>query len=304
VAITLLFHERERLRLTGNVPDVLSYELPSTLREQIIQIWGDILLRWQPFRNDPYGMTQAPWQNQQWDEILKLLCRSFAKPRLAQPESPQQQIETYFRNASVSEAWSVVEAVFSVAADNSSVEEEWKEAVADLNGRIQQHGVGYEFDGIEILRVDNRFIHSEVVKPALLLLSRDGFEGAEAEFLKGHEHYLQGRYKDAMNEALKAFESTMKCIAAIREIPLQPRWTASHLIGAMVEGEVLPERLLAHFSGLRGALESGVPTLRNQQSGHGQGPEVIEIPRHVAAHCLHLAAANIVFLVESHLAKE
>lgn len=278
--------------------------MPAPLREQIIQIWGDILLPWRHFEEDIYGMTQTPWHNQHWDEILKLLCRSFARPRLAEYESPQQQIETFFRAVGVSEAWSVVEAVFGVASESSSLEDEWKQAVSDLNQRVQQHGVGYEFDGVEVLRVDNRFVHAEVVRPALLLLSRDGFEGAEAEFVKAHEHYRNDRYEEAINEALKAFESTMKCIAKIRDIELDPHLTAKSLIDAMVTQNVLPESLTSHFQGLQDALLLGLPRQRNRRAGHGDGEKVVVVERHEAAHCLHLAAADIVFLVESHLAKK
>jgi hypothetical protein len=304
LAIKLLFHERERIRLEGNVPDVLNYELPGPLREQIIQIWGDILPPWRHFEDDLYGMTQRPWQNQQWDEILKLLCRSLGRARLANHENPQHQIESFFRVADVAQAWSVVEAVFAVASANSSMEEEWKEAVSDLSERVQQHGVGFEFDGVEVLRIDNRLIHAEVVRPALLLLSRNGFEAAEAEYVKAHEHYRHERYKEAINDALKAFESTMKCIGKIREIELDPHATAKPLIDAMVKGGVLPESLTSHFYGLQDALVLGLPRQRNRRAGHGDGEKVVVVERHEAAHCLHLAAANIVFLVESHVAKK
>jgi hypothetical protein len=50
---------------------------------------------------------------------------------------------------------------------------------------------------------------------------------------------------------------------------------------------------------LRAALESGVPTIRNTSSGHGQGPVPVELPEHFAAHALHLLAANVVFLIEA-----
>ena len=53
---------------------------------------------------------------------------------------------------------------------------------------------------------------------------------------------------------------------------------------------------------LRSVLESGLPTVRNKTkgSGHGQGKELINIPGHLAAYALHLAASNIVLLVEAH----
>ncbi len=94
----------------------------------------------------------------------------------------------------------------------------------------------------------------------------------------------------------------MKCVAAIRGIPVDTKATAKTLIDLMIDSGILPGSLTSHFDGLRTALTAGLPTMRNRQSGHGQGAQVLEVPRHLAAHALHLAAANIVFIVESHFA--
>jgi hypothetical protein len=45
----------------------------------------------------------------------------------------------------------------------------------------------------------------------------------------------------------------------------------------------------------------GVPVIRNEMGAHGQGAEVVDPPEHLTAFAIHQAAANIVFLVESHL---
>ena len=44
------------------------------------------------------------------------------------------------------------------------------------------------------------------------------------------------------------------------------------------------------------SIESGTPTLRNKQSGHGMGANTIVIPQYVAAFGLQTAAADIVLL--------
>ena len=44
----------------------------------------------------------------------------------------------------------------------------------------------------------------------------------------------------------------------------------------------------------------GVATIRNKNAGHGAGSKPRDVPEHYAAYALHLAAANIVFLVECH----
>ena len=44
------------------------------------------------------------------------------------------------------------------------------EAIRELISRFLEHGVGYQFEQGEVIRVDSQFVHSEVVKPALNLL--------------------------------------------------------------------------------------------------------------------------------------
>ena len=58
------------------------------------------------------------------------------------------------------------------------------------------------------------------VKPALNFLSQPFLKGAQHEFLRAHEHYRAGRSKEALNESLKAFESTLKSVCVKRKWPL------------------------------------------------------------------------------------
>ena len=79
--------------------------------------------------------------------------------------------------------------------------------------RFKEHGVGYQFESGEIIRVDSQILHAEVVKPVLTLLGQEErFKGANEEFLKAHEHYRNGRYEECLVDALRSFESVMKAI--------------------------------------------------------------------------------------------
>lgn len=153
------------------------------------------------------------------------------------------------------------------------------------------------------MRVDSQYIHAQVVKPAISLLQEMGFRGAEDEFLRAHRHYRVGEYKEAVAEALKAFESTMKAICVARKWSYDANATARILIDTMFKNALLPPMLESQFNGLRTVLE-GLPTVRNKTSGHGQGIDIVPVPDYLAAYALHLAASNIVFLVEAHKAKK
>jgi hypothetical protein len=150
--------------------------------------------------------------------------------------------------------------------------------------------------------LDSQFAHAEIVKPALSLLNAVRFDGPADEFIRAFDHYRHGRNKEAVAEAHKAFESTMKSICDARKWTRPPNATAKPLIDILLKNGLIPSELEAHFSGLRSALESGLPTLSNRTSRHGQGVVPIQLPPHFVAYALHLAASNIVFLVEAHKA--
>ena len=59
-------------------------------------------------------------------------------------------------------------------------------AIAELNHRFCEHGVGYQYESGSMIRVDSQLIHSEVVRPALNMLSDPMYKGANAEFLSAH----------------------------------------------------------------------------------------------------------------------
>jgi hypothetical protein len=173
------------------------------------------------------------------------------------------------------------------------------EAIDELNARFREQGVGFEFQSGRIVRVDSQILHAEVTKPALKFLSEAHLAGANQEFMSAHVHYRHGRFKECLNDCLKAFESTMKAICAKRGWTFQPTDTAKTLLEVIFKNDLIPSFMQSHFTALRSTLEAGVPTVRNKLGGHGQGLTEIEVPHAVAAYALHLSATNILFLAES-----
>ena len=57
-------------------------------------------------------------------------------------------------------------------------------AIDELNERFRRAGVGYQFEGGQIIRVDSELVHREVVRPVLRYLHERGFEGTRDEFLR------------------------------------------------------------------------------------------------------------------------
>lgn len=168
--------------------------------------------------------------------------------------------------------------------------------IEELNIRFKEAGCGYAFVDNEIIRIDSEFLHSETVKPAIHFLNFEGFEAARNEFFEAYEHYRHQRYKEALVGAAKSFESTFKIICTLNGWTYSQRDTSNKLIQILIDKDFMPAYNQAHLSAIQTALTSGIPTLRNNLGGHGDGPDIVDVPAEVVAYGLHLTASAIVML--------
>ena len=175
------------------------------------------------------------------------------------------------------------------------------EAIEELNQRFLEHGIGYQYESGKIIRIDSKYTHEKMVRPALGLLRREGYEGAEAEFLKAHEYFRKGDNTGVLSECLKAFESTLKTICDKRNWKYDKKLTSKGLIEICFKNNnLIPDFLQDELDSLMNLLRSGVPTLRNKLSGHGQGSKKLPpIPDYYAAYMIHMTASNIIFFIEA-----
>ena len=176
-------------------------------------------------------------------------------------------------------------------------------AIEELNLRFREHGIGYQYQGGQIILVESLYLYTEAVQPAIGLLYDLHFEGAMQEFMGAHKHFRDGNNKEAIAGAENAFESTMKAICDQRGWAYETeKATATNLLDLIFQHGLIPTEMQSHFTALRSTLASGLPTVRNRggRGGHGQGIEVVDVPDYLAAYCLHLAATNIVLLAEAH----
>lgn len=304
-----IYHKRKRLREKAGQPDVYKYDqLPEELRVQVIHIWRTSL----GVYKDYYGEEVLP--NKNWVWIHDTFCRELGLLTLEPPRNNafQKCCKFILDESDIDNVLSLIEFSFRFIdmywrnrffydKDDAKATQDPDDAIDELNARFKEHGIGYQYVGGEIIQVDSQYIHTEVVRPAISLLQEAGFDGASEEFLKAHEHYRKGRNKEAIAEALKAFESTMKSICASMGWSVPPNATAKPLLDVCFSNNLIPQALSSHFDSLRSTLESGLPTVSNRLARHGQGQKKVVVPDHIAAYALHLAASNIVFLVESYV---
>ena len=303
-----LFSKRQK-KLRGDVPDVYTYDaIPQPLRVQIVHIWQDALGNENDYHDSYKGAFGA------YKFVVETLCREYGLFKL--PGTKDYGDRNYLselanfvlQQEDIEKVLDAIELSFRFIDKltrsydylrRQRASEVAEEVIEELNSRFQEHGVGFQFIDGEVIRIDSKLIHAEVVKPALLLLHEKEYAGAQAEFLKAHEHYRHGNSKEALIECLKAMESTMKAICSKRKWQYPPTATCSTLIQICIDNGLIPTFWTQHFSALRSTLESGVPTARNKLGGHGQGASVVTVPGHIAGYVLHMTAACLVFLVES-----
>ena len=304
-----IFSKRQKC-LRGEFPDVYQYKtISNELRVQVLYIWEDA---YGPYK--PHGGTYRAYRH-----ISRVLGREYGTRNLdISANSDFESVRNFFfRTKDTEKTIDVIEVSFKYIDEvvrrhtNLFPDQEISpdEAIAELNHRFREHGVGYQYESGLIIRVDSQLIHSEVVKPALSMLSDPMYEGANSEFLSAHEHYRAKRYEECMNDCLKAFVSCIKAICDTRGWVYNDEDTIKPLIAIIFDHKLIPDFMDSHFTGLRKAvdvrkglrtaLESGVPTLRNNLSGHGDGPEEVPVPEYIASYTLHLTASNILFLAKA-----
>lgn len=322
-----IFAKRKQRKENAGKPVLYLYdELPEPFRVQVAHIWHGAIGSPFDFPGPPLPHPNYAAKAQWWSKIHDSLAREIGVFDLVTPKGPSNEkdrmihcfqflleckdvdlvlsiielsfdlIDTTVREFVTREfSWSVPDAIRTMGISQLP-----DIAIQELNHRFQEHAIGYQYQGGQIVRVDSQYIHSETVEPAISLLYSEGFEGALQEFLNAHKHYRERNNKEAIREASNAFESTLKTICDRRRWSCPQNPTASLLIKTVFDNHLLSTEMQSHFNGLQAVLASGIPTIRNNYAGHGQGSEPVEIPDHLAAYALHLTASNIVFLINAH----
>lgn len=299
-----LFSTRRKLAAAAGQEDVYSYDdFPGPLRVQLQQLFSEAL--------GPSSAESYPSNDEAWVFIHKVLCREKGVHRLAGANNAKVDVLNFLGNSKdVMDVLDIceiccryIEVVLGKKQDwelrQFGIDVDSQDVLAEFNHRLRRSSVGYEYDNGQIVRIDSQLIHDEVVKPALRFLNRSGFEGPRSEFLQAFTHAKAGANKDAIVWANKAFESTIKVICAAKGWDVPKGARASDLLKVLRRNSFFPDYLDSSFDQLAAVLSSGLPQVRNNEGGHGDGQAVRETPQYVAAFALHLAATKIVFLVEA-----
>jgi hypothetical protein len=307
LAVLDLFSKGRKQEL-GEVPDVYTYTtLPKELRVQIIHAWRDAL---GTCRIDSTGNVTPAYH-----ALAKVLRREYGQFSLVRghydsedPNYSENEVTEFFLTTDTDRALDVVELVCRLIDRQcrswgylcrNNADEIATEALEQINKRFKEHGIGYQYSGERIIRLDSEILHTEAVRPALQMLSKPEYAGPQGEFLRAHEHYRHGRKSEALVESCKASESMMKAICHKRKWMYDKNATAKTLIEVCFKNGLIPQFWQSHFSALRTLLENAIPVPRNKRGGHGAGAVPANVPDEIVPYLLHMTAATILFLGEA-----
>ena len=296
MAIIDLFSKRMK-RKRGEFPDVYTYDtIPRELRIQVVHI----------LESELSAASRFTHGFQYFETVVVALRHEYGVFRLPNnndyqyDETSSELVAFFLSEENIDRVIDVIEYSFDERHFWRSRPLELDSSIRELNQRFREHGVGYQLENGKIIKMTDEFTHSNIVKPALQLLSDPIFDGANQEFLKAHEHYRKGDSKESMNECLKAFESVMKVICDKHNWTYEhKKSTSSILLKTCFENGLISRVWESEFNSLITLLQSGIPTGRNTISGHGQGKTVTNPDDEVVEFMMNMTASSITFLCQA-----
>jgi hypothetical protein len=166
----------------------------------------------------------------------------------------------------------------------------------EVNRILREEAQPWRMSAGELFMLDSQFLDTEVLARTEELLSANNYAGALDEFRDARNELTAGETREAIAKAQAAFESTMKTILGAHD------GNASSLIRDLVAKgffDDLPPNTQASAFGE--AVLLALAFMGNRLGRHGQGQEVVEVPRHYGELAVHLAGSFIRLLVERQL---
>lgn len=293
-------------RLRASQPDgvdVYQYdEVPDKIRVQIVGIVIDLL------GDCSFGNqhSQLLWQN-----LSQYVARDGGIKSLQQHEINsykfRKNLENYIEESA--DLYGILdfcdllfiytEKVKDIVTSYYSYEKKINQAIEELNTYFKESSFGYEYNNNQMIRIDSQHIHKEVIKPVLQLLGDERFKKVDEEYRLAHEHYRNKHIKDCIVACNRSFESMLKTICDLERWEYASGARASDLITLVRKNDLFLDGMANNFNSFVVMLKNGVPALRNDHGGHGEGSVAAEQPLYMAQYMLNLTASNLLFLHEA-----
>ena len=130
--------------------------------------------------------------------------------------------ERYLQNSETEDCLDLVETMmraFWLRHQSNTLNTVYFEAIENINYWLRYDNLGYEFNNGLLIRIDNIELHNEIIKPAFLFAVRSEVCWVPMRKCEKLLNFVEtGIIKNAIAEANKAFESTMKSICIYQRI--------------------------------------------------------------------------------------
>ena len=299
-----LFFRRMK-RLQGEERDYYIYDLPEDVRNQIVHIVLE-------------HMTSLS----ECDEFARKFAKELGRLVLYdyKPSSTEisvgygygcERIELFIKNEQTELVLSLIEyfLFFKLTKQDYS---RLKIIIEELNRMFEVNKIGYEIVPVAlendlpfiVVPIYSKFLYIETIKKPLTLLYDCEFKGALSEFEEALDFLRECKYDQAIVEANKSFESTLKAIMDKLGIEYEKGDTVRKLVQRLFDSERFIDPSLKGafndaFNKVINILQAGLPTLRNQAGvAHGSGLDPKNLEKSYAKLAIHLAGAYIVFLID------
>ncbi len=302
------YAQRKRMHARSGEEDVYVYDEASAhLRHQICMTLAEAIGEYYVFSGDEFH--NPPHANEWWEQIDRI-CRKEIQSYLKYAN--ERNLAARFLNfltvvPHIDDFLSGVELgclVLSLIDDRHDFKERAAlqkagPAIEEINQRFVQHGVGFQFENRQIIRIDSKLVHAEIIKPALSLLAASDFAKANADFMTAHRHYRAGEYKDSITASNRAFESMLKAICDLEKWEYGKGDRAPELISKVRNNGLFTHDFDKSFDAYIAMLKTGLPAVRNDAGGHGEGLLAPAVTAQIARFAINLTASNILLLGES-----
>lgn len=177
-------------------------------------------------------------------------------------------------------------------------EEVQKDFQNELNMILQTEGVPWVFSDGNFFQMDSKFMEEHVQQQLQDLYETKAFTGAQEEFVEARNDPSGNDCKNAILNANKSYESTMKCLLGEKK-SIDATKLAQKI---RKEGflDDLPASLQEVF--VQKVMQC-LPVIRNNLAGHGQGRDSVSVEHDLAELSVNLAGAFNLFLMRRELKK-
>lgn len=170
-------------------------------------------------------------------------------------------------------------------------EDKRSEFCQHLNTILEEEDSRWRMLDGRFIKVDSEFLDYELALRTHQLLEDSGYEGAMEELNDARNDLEAGDIKGAIRNACNSLESVLKTLLE------QDKGSASHLIRKLYEvgfHNEIPDSVARSFGE---QVLMSLPFMRNRLGGHGQGAEVVNVPKEYGQLAVHLSAAFSFFIV-------